>query len=163
MLQKVGILQALIHEPKLLILDEPFSGLDPESRLKAGRLFERELHRGCTIFLSSHIFQDIERLCDHLLIIKEGELIFEGSFLDLQEQAAGKGYARDILYLLRGKKHRLSCSSREQSQREIQRLIAEGAEILSIQSEGGGLERLYKELMAQQADKKTELPGDKTN
>ena len=144
MLQKVGILQALVHEPDLLILDEPFSGLDPESRFSVAELLEQMIQKGCTLFLSSHIFQDIERVCDRLLILKQGEVVFEGDFANLQEADSGR---QNILYLLKGKKQSLTVSSQEESQKELKRLLAEGAVILSLQSEGGNLERKYKELM----------------
>ena len=144
MIQKVGVLQSLVHEPELLILDEPFSGLDPESRFLVAELLEGMIQKGCSLFLSSHIFQDIERLCDRLIIIKEGQLVFEGDFVDFQKEESGR---QNILYLLKGQKHSLLVSSREESQKELKRLLAEGAVILSLQSEGGSLEQRYKSLM----------------
>ena len=144
MLQKVGILQSLVHEPDLLILDEPFSGLDPESRFTVMELLEQMIQNGCSIFLSSHIFQDIERVCDRLLILKKGEVIFEGDFSDFSTAKSGR---QSILYFLKGKKHNLTLSSQEESQKELKRLLSEGAVILSLQSEGGNLEQKYKELM----------------
>ena len=145
MLQKIGIIQALIHEPQLLILDEPFSGLDPESRLKVIELLERNVQRGCSLFLSSHIFQDIERLCNRLLIIKEGSSIFEGSFYDFQKETeVGR---KNILYLLKDKKQSLKAQTQADCQKHLKRLLSQGAVILSVQSECGNLEQRYKELM----------------
>ena len=144
MLQKVGILQSLVHEPELLILDEPFSGLDPESRFKVMELLEQLIQKGCSLFLSSHIFQDIERVCDKLIILKEGKVVFEGGSADFQKVKLGR---QNILYIFKGEKHNLLVSSPEESQQELKRLLSEGAVILSLQSEGESLEHKYKELM----------------
>ena len=144
MLQKVGLLQALVHKPDLLILDEPFSGLDPESRFLVAEFLEEMIQQGCTLFLSSHIFQDIERVCDRLLILKQGNVVFEGNFSDLKGTDLGR---QNILYLLKGQKQSLTVSSQEECQRELKRLLSEGAVMLSLQSEGGNLEQKYKELM----------------
>lgn len=145
MLQKVGILQSLVHEPDLLILDEPFSGLDPESRFLLAELLEEKIQKGCTLFLSSHIFQDIERVCDRLLILKQGQVVFEGDFSDLKGSHPER---QSILYFHKGKKRSLTVSSQKESQRELKRLLSEGAVILSLQSAGGNLEEKYKALMS---------------
>ncbi len=144
MLQKIGVLQSLVHEPELLILDEPFSGLDPESRFVVAELLEQMIQKGSTLFLSSHIFQDIERVCDRLVILKEGEVVFEGDFSELRGADSGR---QNILYLLKDKKQSLIISSQEECQKELKKLLSEGAVILSIQSAGGNLEQKYKELM----------------
>lgn len=151
MLQKVGILQALVHEPDLLLLDEPFSGLDPESRFLVAELLEQIIQKGCTVFLSSHIFQDIERICDKLLILKQGEVIFEGNFSALQ---GGDTERKNIVYLLKGKKQSLQVFSQKETQKELKRLLLEGAVILSLQSAGGNLEEKYQKLMKKNPEKK---------
>lgn len=73
--KKVGILQALLHEPKLLILDEPTGGLDPLIRNAFFELLKEENQRGATIFFSSHILSEVQSMCSRVAIIKEGELI----------------------------------------------------------------------------------------
>jgi ABC-2 type transport system ATP-binding protein len=73
--KKVGIVQGLLHEPKLIILDEPTSGLDPLMQQKFFDLLEVENKKGATIFLSSHILSEVERLCNRVAIIKEGKII----------------------------------------------------------------------------------------
>ena len=73
--KKVGILQALLHEPKLLILDEPTGGLDPLIRNAFFELLKEENERGTTIFFSSHILSEVQSMCNRVAIIKEGELI----------------------------------------------------------------------------------------
>ncbi len=73
--KKVGIIQALLHRPRLLILDEPTSGLDPLMQRRLFNLLREENRRGTTIFFSSHILSEVQRLCHRVAIIKEGRLI----------------------------------------------------------------------------------------
>jgi ABC-2 type transport system ATP-binding protein len=76
MTQRLGLAQALIHEPELLILDEPTSGLDPEGRRLVLEIIREEKAKGRTIFLSSHILADVERTCDEVVMIRQGEVAF---------------------------------------------------------------------------------------
>ena len=145
MLQKIGILQALIPSSELLILDEPFSGLDPESRFICAELLEEELKKGGSLFLSSHIFQDVEKICDRLIIIKEGSLIFEGLFSDFHPFTSSS--RQKIIYLMKDKRESRTCVSHKETQEELKKLLSQGANILSVQSEGYNLEEKYKELM----------------
>ena len=145
MLQKTAILQALIPQAELLILDEPFSGLDPESRFAVAELLEQQLEKGATLFLSSHIFQDIEKICNRLLIIKEGRCVFEGDFSEFHRSTTtGR---KQIIYLMDNKKQSVILSSEEEIQEKLKQLLNKGAVILSLQSEGQNLEQKYKELM----------------
>ncbi len=73
--KKVGIIQALLHEPKLLILDEPTGGLDPLMQNTFFELLAEERKKGTTIFFSSHILSEVQKMCDRVAIIKEGELV----------------------------------------------------------------------------------------
>jgi ABC-2 type transport system ATP-binding protein len=76
--QKIGIIQAFMHKPSVLVLDEPTSGLDP---LKQGQFYktvEEAKARGATVFLSSHSFAEVERICDRVGIIRNGKLVHEG-------------------------------------------------------------------------------------
>lgn len=74
LIQRVAIAQAICHQPKLLILDEPFSGLDPLGRKEVRDLLLELKESGCTIFISSHILSDVEALCDRASIMVKGEL-----------------------------------------------------------------------------------------
>src|SRR5436190_20991424 len=74
--QRLGLAQALLHDPELLILDEPTSGLDPEGRRLVLDIIRDEKARGRTIFLSSHILSDVERTCDEVFMIRQGEIVF---------------------------------------------------------------------------------------
>jgi len=73
--KKVGIVQGLLHEPKLVILDEPTGGLDPLMQQKFFDLLQAENKRGTTILFSSHILSEVQRLCNRVAIIKEGKII----------------------------------------------------------------------------------------
>lgn len=83
--KKVGIVQGLLHSPKLIILDEPTSGLDPLMQQKFFKLLEQENKRGATILLSSHILSEVQRLCNRVAIIKEGKIIKVEKISTLQE------------------------------------------------------------------------------
>jgi ABC-2 type transport system ATP-binding protein len=79
MTQRLGLAQALLHDPELLILDEPTSGLDPEGRRLVLDIIAEEKARGRTVFLSSHILSDVERTCDQVVMVRKGEVAFSDS------------------------------------------------------------------------------------
>lgn len=76
--QKIGIIQAFMHKPKILVLDEPTSGLDPLMQEQFYKLVQEAKGHGATVFLSSHSFNEVERICDRIGIIREGKLVHEG-------------------------------------------------------------------------------------
>src|SRR6266403_488343 len=86
MQQRVGLAQALINDPDLLILDEPTSGLDPLGRMKVREIIQRLKNEGKTVFFSSHELGEVETVCDRVAIIHEGELKVEGRVDDLVAQ-----------------------------------------------------------------------------
>lgn len=73
--KKVGIVQGLLHSPKLIILDEPTSGLDPLMQQKFFKIIKEENNKGVTILFSSHILSEVQKLCDRIAFIKEGSII----------------------------------------------------------------------------------------
>ena len=83
--KKVGIVQGLLHEPKLIILDEPTSGLDPLMQQKFFGLLEDENKRGATILFSSHVLNEVQRLCERVAIIKDGKIIKLETIASLKE------------------------------------------------------------------------------
>ncbi len=85
MQQRVGLAQALINNPDLLILDEPTSGLDPLGRMKVREIIQRLKQEGKTVFFSSHELGEVETVCDRVAIIHRGELKVEGRVADLLE------------------------------------------------------------------------------
>jgi ABC-2 type transport system ATP-binding protein len=84
MLQRVGIAQALINDPDLVIFDEPMSGLDPLGRRDVRALILRLRDRGCTVFFSSHVLSDAEALCHRVAILANGRLVATGRLADMQ-------------------------------------------------------------------------------
>ncbi|OAA29150.1 ABC transporter [Kosmotoga arenicorallina S304] len=83
--KKVGILQALVHKPKFLIMDEPTNGLDPLLQSKLYELLEKEREKGTIILFSSHVLTEVERLCQRVGVIKEGNLIKELAMKDIRK------------------------------------------------------------------------------
>jgi len=83
MTQRVGLAAAMVHEPELLMLDEPMSGLDPVGRKEVRDLIVEEKRRGRTVFFSSHILSDVEMLCDRVCILRSGEVALSGLIHDL--------------------------------------------------------------------------------
>ncbi|MFN3199600.1 MAG: ABC transporter ATP-binding protein [Bradymonadia bacterium] len=89
MIQRLGIAQALINEPDLVIFDEPMSGLDPVGRKDVRDIILDLRARGCTVFLSSHILQDVEMVCDRVVLLNHGRVIDEGTLDDLLAEPGG--------------------------------------------------------------------------
>jgi len=90
MLQRVGLAQAILHDPKLVFLDEPMSGLDPMGRREVRELIQQLQQEGKTVFFSTHILSDAEALCDRVAVIHQGELRGVGAVADLTSQVHGK-------------------------------------------------------------------------
>ncbi|HEL9598725.1 TPA: ABC transporter ATP-binding protein [Streptococcus suis] len=84
--QKVQLIVTLIHEPDLIILDEPFSGLDPVNTALLKRVILEEKERGATIIFSDHVMTNVEELCDQLLMIQDGQLVLNGGIQDIRRQ-----------------------------------------------------------------------------
>lgn len=89
--QRVGLAQALLHDPEVLILDEPTSGLDP-NQLADIRQVIKNLGSNKTVILSTHIMQEVEAMCSRVIIINKGRLIADDTLQNLQQRQAGNGY-----------------------------------------------------------------------
>ena len=88
MKQKVALISAFIHEPKLLVLDEPFVGLDPKAALELKMMMRELCETGSAIFFSTHVLEVAEKLCNKIAIIKEGRLVASGKMEELiQDQS----------------------------------------------------------------------------
>lgn len=89
MVQRTGLALALIHQPEICILDEPMSGLDPLGRRLVADLILDMRHKGQTVFFSSHILSDIEKLCDRVGILNRGRLLYCGGIKELTSDEVG--------------------------------------------------------------------------
>ena len=79
MLQRIGIAQALINDPELVLLDEPMTGLDPVGRVEVKRIIQRLHERGKTVMFNSHILSDVHELCSRIAIMREGRVVWQGA------------------------------------------------------------------------------------
>ena len=100
MKQKLAIISALLHEPKLIIMDEPFVGLDPKASHLLKELMREMCDRGSAIFFSTHVLEVAEKLCDKVAIIKAGKLIRSGTM----EEVKGDISLEDVFLELEGQK-----------------------------------------------------------
>ncbi len=173
MLQRVGLAQALVNDPELLVLDEPTSALDPLARVAIRELLRHARDRGKTVFLSSHLLSEIELICDRVGIVHRGRLVRVGTTSELLETRAeteivarGAGRARvDAGDLARvgggaGEVARVHTSPLDvrtdglvrivvptaEQRATIEKLWAQGAEIVSVNPVRKSLEELFVEL-----------------
>ena len=147
MTQRLGLAQALLHEPELLILDEPTSGLDPEGRRLVLEIIREEKAKGKTIFLSSHILADVERTCDEVVMVRQGQVAFSDHVSafsnDSQEwEIEVTGFNNSILEVLGSKCSVVSVSGEDavlmcttEDKREVLKTM------LSLPLEIGGMKR----------------------
>jgi ABC-2 type transport system ATP-binding protein len=158
MLQRAGLAQAILHDPDLLILDEPFSGLDPLGRKMVRDVLVDLKRRGKTIFFSSHILPDMEALCDRVSIIRDGVIVKSVDLDGLVRLGAGKveiaatGWRPGMLAGIEecvsekretGNEVFLTVRERRFVRRVIEHLYAAGAEVLQVTGEGCSLEELF--------------------
>jgi ABC-2 type transport system ATP-binding protein len=86
--QKIGIIQAFMHQPQILILDEPSSGLDPLMQEVFYELLNESKQRGATVFISSHILSEVQKMCDRVGIIRDGKMVTERNISEMATEAA---------------------------------------------------------------------------
>jgi ABC-2 type transport system ATP-binding protein len=158
MQQRVGIAQALVHDPQVVFLDEPMSGLDPLGRKEIRDLILRLRGEGRTVFMNTHILSDVELLCDRVAILVAGSIRYEGAPHELLEGAlretevvASRVAAETALALeercgarLRGHGDRVEIRVPEKSVQELlSLLLAAGAEVLSVTPLRASLEDIF--------------------
>lgn len=147
MMQRVGFAQALLREPDLLILDEPMSGLDPDGRYLIKDILRQEKKNGRTIFFSTHYLSDVEELCEDLVVIDQGRILYQGPTLDL----VGRETSRIRIAFQDNSSpspQELICEQKQVTQ-ELQKLESRGARVLSLSNEYIGLEVAFKSLRGQ--------------
>jgi len=135
MLQRIGLAQAVVHDPRLLILDEPTAGVDPVGSAEIGELILRLKAQGKTIVLSSHLLAQVEGLCDRIAILNRGRLVLEGG---VDELVTEKG--RDAL-IVEGLDPSLAGDLRAW-------LIARGADLVAVEKPRTTLDRIFRDHVA---------------
>lgn len=161
--QRVGLAQAMLHDPKVLILDEPTSGLDP-NQLADIRSLIKNLGKEKTVLLSTHILQEVEAICDRIIIIKEGKIVANDTTNNIRNQASGSSvytveFAEnvDILSLKEtlnvsnikktGKMWRISSNEAEDLRPQIFKIaVTNNWTLLTLTKEESTLEDIFKEL-----------------
>jgi ABC-2 type transport system ATP-binding protein len=96
MRQKIVLIGALIHNPKVWILDEPLTGLDPKSSFKLKEMMKAHVKNGNVVFFSTHVLEVAEKLCDRIGIINKGKLVFEGTLSQLKSKYKSKENLENI-------------------------------------------------------------------
>lgn len=140
MLQRVGIAQALIHDPEFIILDEPMTGLDPDGRFEVRQIIRETAAAGTAVFFSSHLLPDAEQLCERLVILKQGNLVFQGATKDLLGQAV-KGWS--VTHATAGQLVSETLESEVELQKRIDTLRAEKRNILEVKAVRLTLEEVF--------------------
>ncbi len=156
MLQRLGLAQALIHRPRLLVLDEPTDGVDPIGRREIRDILNRLTGEGVTVFINSHLLSEVESFCESVAILRKGEIVLEGKISAL---VSGRGYtivaadlspalltelrlaAASIATTTRGTE--ISASTLEESNIIIDRIRAAGGLIESVSASNSSLEDVF--------------------
>jgi ABC-2 type transport system ATP-binding protein len=163
MLQRVGLAQALIHEPDIIFLDEPTSGLDPLGRRTVRDIIRAQRDRGATVFLNSHLLSEIEITCDQVVFIREGEVVTSRDMRKQQEEAVrvevrARKLSQDCITGLtrwsdtvQADEERLTMvtKSRETLPEILRYLISSGAEVYQFTPQRMSLEELFISIMGE--------------
>jgi len=165
MLQRVGLAQALVNDPDLLILDEPTSALDPIGRVRVREIILRARDLGKTVFVSSHLLSEIEQICDRLAIVIKGHVVRVGTVAELLEtQDKFVITARGIDALMfEGSQQNgyIKITVPALHQRSvIEKIWLAGGEVIAVNPTRRTLEDLFVELTHQNGGSRTEKPED---
>ena len=145
MKQRLALARALVHDPDVLVLDEPASGLDPRARVDLRTLLGELRAMGKTVVISSHILTEMEEMCTHVAIMEAGRLLAAGE----PGEIAGRLKAgRQVVVRLAGGEVRRFTVSDEDEQRALlhQLIVEEGLPVVEFREEGTGLEELFMEV-----------------
>jgi ABC-2 type transport system ATP-binding protein len=162
--QRVGLAQALIHDPKVLILDEPTSGLDP-NQLEEIRNLIKETGKEKTVMLSTHIMQEVEAVCDRVIIINKGKIVANDDTLHLQQNSSAKQVLRvefdkevsksslkkiegviEVNQLEGNTWHVITDADKDIRKEIFNYAVANGLSVLAMQKEEQKLEDIFKQL-----------------
>jgi len=163
MQQRIGLAQALVNDPELLILDEPTSALDPLGRIAVRELLLRARSAGKTIFLSSHLLSEVEMICDRVAVLVRGRLLRIGKTADLLERRGvavivARGISNTQFAGATAQEGLVTITVPRAAQREtIERIWSAGGDIVSVTPQRRTLEDLFVELAGtDQADNRGE-------
>ena len=162
--QRVGLGAALIHDPEVLILDEPTSGLDPNQIVEIREVI-RQQGKNKTVLFSSHILQEVEAICDRVIIINKGEIVANDKLINLQQGNRDKHIVvvnfkepidkvlldgmkdADFIELLQTTNYRIGTSNPESVRKQIFEIsLQNNLNIVSLQSENQSLEEVFRSL-----------------
>lgn len=165
--QRVGLAAALIHDPEVLILDEPTSGLDPNQIIEIRNVI-KEQGKNKTVLFSSHILQEVEAICDRVIIINKGQIVADDSLTNLQNKKNDKQIVNvtfkenvdnrlmekltevDQLFQPQTTNFRLQTKTPESVRKQLLTLAVENnLNIVSLQTEGNSLEEVFRSLTTQ--------------
>lgn len=163
MLQRVGVAQALINEPELVVFDEPSSGLDPMGRMLIRDTILRLKDQGTTVMLSSHILSDVESVCDRVGMVKNGHLVQVAAVSELVAQGVSsvevtlEGATDELVAALgvgEGHVHAsgrrtLTVATEDEGQELVRKALAGGAKLVSLMARRESLEDLFVDEMTQ--------------
>jgi ABC-2 type transport system ATP-binding protein len=157
MVQRMGLAQALVNDPELLILDEPTSALDPAARVAVRELLLRCRNQEKTVFLSSHLLSEVELVCDRVAILSRGRVVRTGTLDSLLEttdqmEVVAEHVARELFVDAQVEGQRVHFTVAKARQREaLERVWAAGGEIVSVNPVRRSLEELFLELTSADA------------
>jgi ABC-2 type transport system ATP-binding protein len=141
MKQRLSLARALVHDPDVLVLDEPASGLDPRARVELRNLLVELRSMGKTIVVSSHILAELTEMCTAVGIMEKGRLLTSGTPAEIRDRS---GQGRQIRVRLAGGEERTLNVADEAEQLALLRsLVAEGQDVLEFSEVGHGLEDLF--------------------
>lgn len=142
MLQRLGFSAALIHDPKLVILDEPVSGLDPIGRKEIKDSIVEIYKEGKTVFFSSHIVPDVEEICHSVIFLEKGKLVYQGSIDELILKHANSDFTFQYFNAGETKLSKLRIPFNEKDEK-LKSILASGASLISLQQEKITLEEIF--------------------
>jgi ABC-2 type transport system ATP-binding protein len=164
MMQRIGLAQAIVHEPEIIFLDEPTSGLDPMGRRLVRDVIRAQRDRGATVFLNSHLLSEVEITCDNVAFLKDGEVVASKELREIgkEEEVHVSARARKLsaetvaglrpwttLANLEGEVLTLSARSNDVLPDVLRHLVASGADVYSFSVERASLEDLFMRIMGE--------------
>lgn len=163
MMQRIGLAQALVHEPEIVFLDEPTSGLDPMGRRLVRDVIRAQRERGATVFLNSHLLSEVEITCDSVAFLKDGEVVASRDLdgfaqSEIHITARVKNLSREALAGLAQwtlsaslEAEQLSMTARSAAllPEILRHLVRSGAEVFSFTPERASLEELFVRIMGE--------------